>query len=252
MPSKIGWCSDTVNVFSGCDGGCHYCYARRMSNRLANIPGTVYHDLASSGLDPFTPTFHENVYDAVLQKIPRWCKPRRIFIGSMGEICSIFRVRNHVGKLLDVSMTTEEVLRAVIGLFRDTQHTALMLTKWPDRLPTTRNFFYPSNMQMGVSVTCNADAHRVGSLLARLHPTTYCWASVEPMLDPHFNPAHLNGLDWVVIGAQTGPGSQRVSSALKNARVDAAQRICAHCREQGIRLRPAYPWPQDIFKGGAS
>jgi len=109
---------------------------------------------------------------------------------------------------------------------------------------------------MGVSVTGNDDAHRVGSLLARLHPTTYCWASVEPLRDADFDPAHLNNLDWVVVGAQTGPAA-RTSDAV----VDAAMRICRHCYQEGIpvyvkenmiRMRPEYKWPQDIFTGGAS
>lgn len=258
MVSKIGWCSHTVNPFTGCDAGCAYCYARRMAHRLAHIDGptgpTVYKRLSDAGVDPFSPAFHRDAYERIRDRLTRARKPQRVFVGSMGEICSKNFHRTNL-MVEERALSPFDVWTLMLRLFRAApQHTYLLLTKRPDRLPTAQEFSFPPNMQMGVSVTGNADAHRVGSLLARLHPTTHCWASVEPLRDADFDPAHLNDLDWVVVGAQTGTGA-RPSDAI----VDAALRICAHGRDQGIpvyvkenmtRLRPAYPWPQQVLTGG--
>jgi len=260
MPSSIGWCSTTCNPFTGCDGTCTWCYARRMAHRLAHIDGpigpTVYKRLEDAGLDPFSPAFHMDAYDHIRHRLTRARKPQRVFVGSMGEICSE-RFHRTSRMVEEFVLSSLDVWDFLFRLFHAApQHIYLMLTKRPDRLLTAREFTYPVNLQMGVSVTGNDDAHRVGSLLARLHPTTYCWASVEPLRDADFDPAHLNNLDWVVVGAQTGPAA-RTSDAV----VDAAMRICRHCYQEGIpvyvkenmiRMRPEYKWPQDIFTGGAS
>jgi protein gp37 len=46
MTSKIDWCDETINVFTGCHGNCSWCYARRMA---ARVPSVIVFDHDSRG-----------------------------------------------------------------------------------------------------------------------------------------------------------------------------------------------------------
>jgi hypothetical protein len=97
-------------------------------------------------------------------------------------------------------------------------HTVLLLTKRPDLLEV--DVLWPQNVHLGVSVTASTDAWRIATLLDKAQgwkkhggPSNYgghrgpgvLWASIEPLLDAYFDPRCLAGLDWVVVGLQTGP-----------------------------------------------
>ncbi len=268
MTSKIGWCDETINPFTGCRQGCRFCYARRMAHRFANIHGTVYErvDLATSSVDPetgwsdgggnpFAPAIHLDVLVRHLGRLGRArCGPRRVFIGSMGDMCfdgtaitfppdPVLAVRED----WDTGKLQEHLARFCSRLPR---HTFLLLTKRPDLLSV--GVRWPRNVHLGVSLTSNADEHRVVGLLRR--GPGVCWASVEPLLDLDFEPAFLTGLDWVVVGAQTGAGAPDAWPVL-----EAARRVVVWCADNGVpcfvkdnlrkwTLGPgeAWTWPREL------
>ena len=84
---------------------------------------------------------------------------------------------------------------------------------------------------LGTSVTCQDDAkERIPALLETTrHGGRF--VSVEPMLGPVCLTPWLRdgGLDWVIIGAQTGPGAPRLDIRLVAA-------LGRQCREAGVPL----------------
>jgi protein gp37 len=106
-----------------------------------------------------------------------------------------------------------------------------------------------------VSITSNADAGRIVTLVEwcranHVGRPGVLWASVEPLLDPEFDPEILTGLDWVVIGAQTGPGAPDAWGMAKTA-----GRLATWCDRNNVpcfvkdNLRKAWPgwaWPREL------
>lgn len=78
------------------------------------------------------------------------------------------------------------------------------------------------------------------------------WASVEPLLDPGFEPSILDGLNWVVVGARTGPPLRATSAEAAGVTI-AAERICnwgsrhrvpVFVKDNLRRLLPGAEWPR--------
>jgi len=233
-----------------------------MARRLSKIGGTVYERVKAATGGSFAPAIHLDVSRRVEARLARARKPRRVFIGSMGDMCFegravMFATDGTRQRAREPFWTTSDtqahVARFATGLPR---HTFLLLTKRPDLLSPGAN--WPRNVHLGVSVTDYDDAHRINSLLNWL-PIGWPgirWASVEPLLDPDFDPDCLSGLGWVVIGAQTGPGAPDGWPILA-----AARRIVGWCKENRVpcfvkdNLRrwtaseaAPPPWPMEVPK----
>jgi len=269
--SKIDWCDETINIFTGCNGPhgvrCPYCYAHKMAKRLAGMPGGgKYRGAAKhNNGDPFGPAFHKDVLNAEIDRLERARKPRRVFIGSMGDMCF-----EGPGILLSggnrnygCDFDSGEVQKAIANFCTALpQHTFHILTKRPDLLSVEVE--WPSNVWLGVSVSRGEDTDRIATLLdkkavgtgsqggGRWHPHMVLWASVEPLLDGYFNPNWLAGLGWVVIGAQTG-NRQEIDGAI----IRAAQRIVNWCaasdtpcfaKDNMRQADPDYDWPREFPK----
>ena len=78
-----------------------------------------------------------------------------------------------------------------------------------DRWLADRGVRWPDNLFAGVSVTVRANLNRVERLLqtrARVK-----WVSNEPARDELRLGSYLSGLDWIVIGGESGPGAKTFS-----------------------------------------
>jgi protein gp37 len=228
-----------------------------MAWRLGHIDGTAYNIVAAvtggnpheptSGGNPFAPAFHADVYEREMIRLGYARKPRRIFVGSMGDFC--FEGEALAFDWSGGNRITTDSVQAHVAHFAaeisDRKHTVLALTKRPDLL--VAGIVWPRNLHLGVSVTGNEDAWRVWELLRRIpvgcrrprwgtRPGVL-WASVEPLLDASFNPKRLEGLDWVVVGFDSSPGARR---ALRTdvvhsvAMMTAALRIVEWGRDNGV------------------
>lgn len=182
-----------------------------MAHRLKYVPGVTVYELVGQAR-----------------------KGRLFFICSMGDMCfeKEALLFDEDGRL--AGMTTTAKVQEQITRFcaEDQRHTYLLLTKRPELLDGGVD--WPSNVHLGVSVTATEDAERVAALweIRRRRPTRshgVIWASVEPLLDPEFDPDILCGVGWVVVGAQTGPGAPDVLPV-----IEAAKRIVKWCAETEI------------------
>lgn len=66
------------------------------------------------------------------------------------------------------------------------------------------------NVWMGVTVTADADKHRIAELLAQVKAKNY-FITFEPLFGP-IEDLDLAGIGWVVIGTETGNRKGKISA----------------------------------------
>lgn len=198
--SKIEWCDYTWNPVTGCLHGCEFCYARRINKRF--------------GDGKFIPTFHrERLNEPLSLK-----KPSRIFVGSMSDLFG-----NWGWAVGTWEYSPAEVILEILEVVKQCpQHTFIFLTKNPKGM---QGIDFPSNCWCGTSVENQEKADdRLLKLLGVRCKTLF--VSIEPILGPveifkylsskppmclyqgiGKPPIGFKGIDWVIIGAQTGPGA---------------------------------------------
>ncbi len=202
--SGIEWTESTWNPITGCtklSPGCKNCYAERMSKRLKAMGNEKY----AAG---FKLRIHEDQLDLPLE----WKKPRMIFVNSMSDLF-------HEDVPLDF-------IQSAFGIMCEADwHTYQILTKRSDRLVMLdETLGWPPNIWMGVSVE-NADyVFRIDHL--RETHAQVKFLSLEPLLGP-LSRLNLSGIDWVIVGGESGPRSRPI-------REDWVMEIRDQCRGAGI------------------
>jgi len=183
--SAIEWTESTWNPLTGCtkiSPGCKHCYAERMARRLKAMGQPNY-------ANGFKLTMHEDALELPL----RWKKPQTIFVNSMSDL---FHEDVPDGFILSVF----DVMR------RASWHRFQVLTKRSERLAEiSQSLPWAANIWMGVSVE-NADyAFRIDHL--RQTGAHIKFLSLEPLLGP-LPQLDLSGMDWVIVGGESGPGAR--------------------------------------------
>jgi protein gp37 len=141
--------------------------------------------------------------------LPRIKKPKRIFVGSMTDI--FLHSQSKQGR--------EDVVSLFSVMAQNPQHTFQILTKRPvemkifiDYLTNKEGFIgWPlPNVWLGVTV-CNQEEADFKIPILLDTPAAIRFISVEPMLGPVDIDYHLpNKLDWIICGAETGPGARLI------------------------------------------
>jgi len=244
--SKIPWTESTWNPFRGCmdaSPGCKNCYAKRMAAR--NLPG---HKSPTTG-EPFAImtsagprwTGKVELIESQMDIPLRWRRPRRIFVNSMSDTW-------HKGFLY------EQVADVVETTMAAPQHTYLFLTKRPalarefwdkfysqynkaeldaetmdDCAGRTHRAWPPApfrNVWMGASAE---DQQRFDERVEHLRatPAAVRWLSLEPLLVPIDLKGKLDGIHWVVVGGESGPGARPCD-------IQWIRDIVRQCREAGV------------------
>ncbi|MDE2684849.1 MAG: phage Gp37/Gp68 family protein [Chloroflexota bacterium] len=183
--SKIEWTDATWNPVTGCNKvspGCKHCYAERLSKRLK-----------ATGMAKYSNGFEVTLHPDTLEIPLRWRKPRSIFVNSMSDLFHV-----------DVP---ESFIRDVFGVMeRADWHRYQVLTKRAERVAELSDGLpWPSQVWMGVSVESKDYAYRIDRL--RETDAQVKFLSLEPLLGPlpHLN---LEGIDWVIVGGESGPGAR--------------------------------------------
>lgn len=172
--TKIEWADYTWNPVTGCNRGCKYCYARGIANRFN------YTQAWPNGFEPLLRM--QRLGDPELHK-----KAVRIFVCSMGELFGPWVPMQWQAHILNT-------------VRKCPQHTFIFLTKYPENLSIWNP--WPANAWVGVTATDDI-SHKwaISNLLHVQAPIKFI--NFEPLhgpIDGWSNP----GVDWVIIGAETG------------------------------------------------
>jgi protein gp37 len=183
--TKIEWTDATWNPVTGCtkvSAGCDHCYAERFAKRLQAMGVPAYRN-------GFAVTMHPEALDVPLH----WRKPRMVFVCSMGDLFH--------------SDVPEWYIRQVFRTMRIAErHTFQVLTKRVKRAAEILGSeWLPRNIWVGTSVENAPRLDRVFKL--KQIPARIRFLSLEPLLGslPNFD---LFGIDWVIVGGESGPGAR--------------------------------------------
>ncbi len=188
--SSIEWTESTWNPVTGCtkvSPGCKHCYAERMAARLQAMGQPNY----ARG---FEVTLHERALELPLA----WKKAQTVFVNSMSDL-----FHNDV---------PEAFIRRVFDVMRRASwHTFQVLTKRAERLEMLgRGLDWPANLWMGVSVETRKYLFRLDHL--RRTAARVKFISFEPLLEG-LGTINLSGIDWAIVGGESGPGARAMEKA---------------------------------------
>lgn len=199
MPSEIEWTDETWNPTVGCSKvspGCDNCYAINVAHR-AMQPAHEGLTIVQDGQRPDWTGEVRMLQDRIDTPL-RWRKPRRVFVDSMSDLFHV-----DVGSALIASVF--DTMR------RCPQHTFQVLTKRPQRMAALMRTAVPGeggvpdNVWLGTSIENDSYAWRAKYL--RDTPAPMRFLSLEPLIGP-LPSLDLDGIDWVIVGGESGPGAR--------------------------------------------
>ncbi len=188
--SKIEWTESTWNPVTGCSKisvGCRNCYAERMALRLK-----------AAGSRNYANGFRVTPHPHVLKTPLHWRQPRTIFVNSMSDLFHRDVPFDFISKIFDV-------------MCQASHHRFQALTKRSHRLlQLSPKLPWPENVWMGVTVEDAGCVFRMDHL--RQTPAVIKFVSFEPLLGPIPN-INLEGIDWVIVGGESGPNARPMKPA---------------------------------------
>ena len=279
---RPGTKGESWNVLAGCSKvspGCDSCWALSMSWRLQNMEkrperyeGVVMRDSrtdgwrvnpANVGKDELCWTGRVNLdYDA-LEAPYHWKKPRTVFVQSMGD-------------LFHEKVPREFIFKVWVAMFKNPQHTFLVLTKRADRMQRfvydfqgremSRSSYIPPNIWLMVTAENQEQADRRIPYLLQT-PAAVRGVSCEPLLGAvnlwkYLDPGAVTreeapfekGVDWVICGAESGPNRRRlmnvhVHSLITQCDAAGAKVFVKQLHKSGYRMelsKDPSEWPPEL------
>jgi len=206
--SDIEWTDATWNPVTGCtkiSAGCDNCYAERFSERFRGVPG-----------HPFQNGFDLTLRPERLTQPLEWRKPKMIFVNSMSDLFHKEIPAEFIGRVFDT-------------MERADWHTFQVLTK---RSSLMRNFLRrryggrsgPRHIWCGISIEDGTKLSRVQHLQGT--PAGTRFLSIEPLID-RVGKINLNGIDWVIVGGESGPRARYMDPSW-------VREIRDQCQEAGV------------------
>ena len=224
--TAIRWTGATWNPIAGCSKvspGCANCYAEALSLRYGRsvLPWTPENAAANVVLHP------ERL------RLPlTWADPRRVFVNSMSDLFHELAPADYIARVFAV-------------MARADRHTYQILTKRPERMaamvsdprfrrevaqhyiestdapPRLRTLNEPledsersgwplPNVWLGTSIENDRWTGRADAL--RQTPAAVRFISAEPLLGP-LPSLDLAGIDWLIVGGESGPGFRPMDHA---------------------------------------
>jgi protein gp37 len=225
--TRIEWTEVTWNPRTGCDRispGCDHCYALTLAKRLKAMGQAKY----QTDGDPRTsgPGFGVALHPQALLEPLGWRRARHVFVDSMADLLHAKVPMDYLAQVWAVMALTPH-------------HTYQVLTKRPERyrhvldgpcryggghrpggdfrslvqgharrLAPGREVDlladWPlANVWLGTSIESDAYVGRADAL--RAAPAAVRFLSLEPLLGP-LPSLDLAGIDWVIVGGESGPG----------------------------------------------
>ena len=172
--------------------GCTNCYAMRMAARLQAMKHASYDGTTRKSGSRYLWTGNVNLIEEALPVPLHWKKSRRIFVNSMSDLFQ--------------DNVTEDFVASVWKTMELAHwHTFQILTKRPGRMARIlgkSRFRLLPNVWLGASVESERFIGRINAL--RTTPAAIRFVSFEPLLASVGKPV-LDGIDWAIVGGESGP-----------------------------------------------
>jgi protein gp37 len=146
---------------------------------------------------------YRNGFEVTLQpqmlELPlKWKSPKRIFVNSMSD-------------LFHEDVPIEYIKRVFDVMRRADWHQYQVLTKRSDRVRAlSKELQWAPQIWMGVSVENEKFAFRIDDL--RKTDAHVKFLSIEPLLGP-LKRLNLRGIDWAIVGGESGPGARAMEAS---------------------------------------
>jgi protein gp37 len=229
--SNISWTEPTWNPVTGCDPispGCTHCYAATMSHRLEAMGQERYAGLTVLGNQGKRFNGMVRLHDDKITEPLEWRKPKRVFVCSMSDLFHEAVPFEFVNKVWSVMLAAM-------------RHTFQVLTKRPERMAeffaTLKHPWHAmdgpdkgaDNIWLGTSAEDN-DRLCDRQPYLRACPAAVRFLSLEPLLGDMPSLRYMlaaGGIDWVIVGGESGFGFRKMNHAW-------LKRIVDDCQAQGI------------------
>lgn len=222
----IEWTDHTYNPFVGCQihtAGCKNCYAMKQAGFIAaNQKNSHYIGVVKQ----VGATQRDSVWTGQLNRAPEHImqKPRKIkhpsmiFVNSMSDF---FHAKaDHAWQ------------KDAMAVMADTSHFYQILTKRPENIHAclTHNGLFSTNVMVGVTMEREDYRSRIAILqaLKREGLLRHTFLSIEPLVG-HPGQMDLKGIDWVIVGGESGVG-------WRDMKYDWLLSVRDQCLAQGIPL----------------
>lgn len=181
--SAIEWTEATWNPVTGCtkvSPGCDHCYAETFAERFRGVAG-----------HPYEQGFDLRFWPERLDHPKRWQKPRVVFVNSMSDLFHQRVPVSYVDRVFETIRATP-------------RHTYQLLTKRPGKMASVVRRLQPDplpNLWLGTSIENDDYVARADQV--RATPAAVRFLSLEPLLGP-VPSLDLDGIDWVIVGGESG------------------------------------------------
>jgi protein gp37 len=202
--SKIEWTDATWNPVRGCkkiSPGCKHCYAEAFAERFRGVAG-----------HPYEQGFDVRLIPEKLSEPLTWSRPRFVFVNSMSD-------------LFQEDVEDDYILAVAEVMATANWHTYQVLTKRAERMSRLlksklRGPARLPHIWWGVSVEDKRNGvPRISRLRESQASTTFL--SIEPLIED-LGSLDLSGIDWVIVGGESGPRSR----PMERAWVESIRRQC--------------------------
>jgi protein gp37 len=207
--SSIEWTDATWNPVRGCtkiSPGCAHCYAETFAERFRGVPG-----------HPYEQGFDLRLIPEKLAEPLKWATSKAVFVNSMSDLFHENVPDVYIQQVARVMETAN-------------WHTYQILTKRAERMRDMLRGPLAATSQCehiwwGVSVENRTHGlPRINAL--RAAPAALRFLSVEPLLED-LGTLDLTGIDWVIVGGESGWGARRMDPAWVRSVRD-------QCRSAGV------------------
>ena len=231
IETKIEWADDSVNIWWGCTHrgtGCLNCYAEKLTER--------FHP-SESFWGPNAPRLYCKDWKKNLRKIEKLAqsdgKRRMVFVNSMSDFFEDSRplvVKGGGPAMFENRLvsTTGDARREFFQVADAMSNSVvlLLLTKRPENVrqmipwfdngasESSSNFLawrWRSNVWLGTSVACRADVHNIDELRKCKELSSKLFVSFEPLVEDVGDDVDLTGIDWAIIGGESGENARMFS-----------------------------------------
>lgn len=214
--SPIEWTDVTWNPVAGCNvasPGCTNCYAMRMAARLQAMGHPKYEGTTRKSGKRTVWTGRVNVDPSTLDDPVNWKRGKRIFVNSMSD-------------LFHEDVPTTFIQAVWTTMAQCPQHQFQVLTKRPERMAAMFALDELPRLPqvwIGTSVEDEAVVDRIAHLVAISGMIRF--VSFEPLIGP-VGSISLHGIDWAIVGGESGPASRPMN-------VEWVDQIEKACRRAG-------------------